>query len=163
VAEAIHDFLTNSLRLRGVTIQCSSMGAAIISFASALDRETVLGAPHHMEPYWLSFVPHDAGLNLHHLPLDRACWLMLVNFPLDGLNVRNITSAVSSFANLVHWHKSSNLAQQIMLVNVHTSARITFSIVVAAGDEPCGHCWSVTCYLLESNHISMSSDFWEGN
>jgi hypothetical protein len=55
-----------------------------------------------MEPYWLSFVLHDAGPNLRHLPIDRACWLMLVNFPLDGLNERCIASAVSSFAKLVY-------------------------------------------------------------
>jgi hypothetical protein len=36
-----------------------------------------------MEPYWLSFMPHDAGANLCHLTLDRSCWQMLVNFPLD--------------------------------------------------------------------------------
>jgi hypothetical protein len=78
---------------------------------------------------------------------------MLVNFPLDGLNERCIASAVNSFANLVHWHQSSNLARQIVLVNVHTSARIPFSIVVAAGDELYAHCWSVVCYVLTETQL----------
>jgi hypothetical protein len=51
VAEAILDFLSISLRLRGVTIQRSGMGAILVSFASKLDRQTALGAPHYMEPY----------------------------------------------------------------------------------------------------------------
>jgi hypothetical protein len=110
VAEVILDFFTNSLRLRGVSIHRSGMGAVYVSFASALDRQTVLGVPHGMEPYWLSFVLHDAGPNLCHLPIDRTCWLMLVNFPLDGLNERCIASAVSSFVKLVHGHRSSSLA-----------------------------------------------------
>jgi hypothetical protein len=64
------------------------MGAAYVTFASALDHQIVLGALHRMDPYWLSFVRYDAGPNLRHLPIDRACWLMLVNFPLDGVNER---------------------------------------------------------------------------
>jgi hypothetical protein len=148
VAEAILDFLSNSLHLCGVTIQRSGMGAVVVTFASSLDRQTTLGASHHMEPYWHTFVPHDVGPNLRHLLMDRACWLMLVNFPLDGINEHCIASAISSFGNLVHWDQSRTLARQIILVRVRSSARIPFSIVVAARDEPYAPCWSVACYVL---------------
>jgi hypothetical protein len=43
---------------------------------------------------------------------------MLVNFPLDCLSVHWIASAVSSFSKLIHWHQSSNLARQIVLVRL---------------------------------------------
>jgi hypothetical protein len=158
VAEVILDFLSNSLRLRGVTIQCSGMGATLVSFASSLDRQTALGAPHCMEPYWLTFVPHDAGLNLCHLSMNRACWLMLVNFPLDGINEHCIVSAISSFANPVHWHQSRTLDHQIILVHVHSSARIPFSILVATGDEPYAPCWSVVCYVLTESQLPLPID-----
>jgi hypothetical protein len=59
----------NTLLLRNVSISPSGMAAALVSFASTLDRQAAMGAPHHMEPYWLTFVPHDAGPNLHHLQL----------------------------------------------------------------------------------------------
>jgi hypothetical protein len=148
VSNAIYSFLVNSLRVRVVSLCPSALGAATVTFASCLDRQTAMGGPHRMEPYWLSFVPHDAGSNLRHLPLDRTCWLMLVNFPLECLSAQCIATAIRSFGNLLHWHESSNKARQIILVNLHCSACIPFSIVVAVGDEPYVRCWSVACYLL---------------
>jgi hypothetical protein len=102
VSNAIYSFLVNSLRVRVVSLCPSALGAATVTFASCLDRQTAMGGPHRMEPYWLSFVPHDAGSNLRHLPLDRTCWLMLVNFPLECLSAQCIATAISSFGNLLH-------------------------------------------------------------
>jgi hypothetical protein len=113
---------------------------------------------HCMGPYLLSFVAHDAGANLLHLLLDCPCWIMLVNFPIDYLSAQYISKAVSSFGNLLHWHRSSNLARQIVLVNVYSSARIPYSIVVAVGDEPYAHCWSVTCFLLSESLLPLHAD-----
>jgi hypothetical protein len=129
VSNAIYGFLVNSLRLRGVIISPSGLGAALVSFASALDRHTAMGAQFRMEPYWLRYIPHDAGPNLHHLPLDRTCWLMLVNFPIDCINEDSLATAVSSFANLIQWHRSSNMARQLVLVNLHSSARIPLALL----------------------------------
>jgi hypothetical protein len=80
--------------------------------------------------------------------MDRTCWIMLVNFPLDCLSEACIASSLNSFGNLIHWHESSNKARQIVLVNLNSSAHIPYSVVVAAGDESYVRCWSVTCYLL---------------
>jgi hypothetical protein len=155
VANAIYGFLVNYLCLRGISISPSGLGAALVSFASALDRQTAMGPPHHVEPYWFSFIPHDSGPNLRHLPLDRTCWLMLINFPIDCLNEDSLATAVSSFANLIQWHRSSNLARQLVLVNIHSSARIPFSIVVTVGDEPYARCWSVAVFLLTETHMQL--------
>jgi hypothetical protein len=97
VSNAIYGFLVNSLHLRGVTISPSGIGAALVSFASALHRQTAMGALFRMEPYWLRFIPQDIGPNLCHQPLDRSCWLMLMNFPIDCLNEDSLAIAVSSF------------------------------------------------------------------
>jgi hypothetical protein len=153
VSNAIYGFLVNSLHLRGVSILRSGLGAVLVSFASSLDCQFAMGGPQRMEPYWLSFVPHDAGSNLRHLALDRTCWLMLVNFPIDCHNEQSLASAVSSFANLIQWHQSSNLARQIVLVNLHPSARIPYSIVVSIGDEPFARCLSVTVFLLTESQM----------
>jgi hypothetical protein len=158
VSNAIFGFLVNSLRLRGISILPSGLGAALVSFASSLDRQFAMGGPHRMEPYWLSFVPHDAGPNLRHLALDSTCWLMLVNFPIDYLNEQSLVSAVSSFANFIQWHQSSNLACQIVLVNLHSSARIPYSIVVSDGDEPFARCWSVAVFLLTESQMQLPID-----
>jgi hypothetical protein len=83
---------------------------------------------------------------------------MLVNFPLDGINEHCIASAISSFANLVHWHQSRTLARQIILVHVHSSARIPFSIVVAAGDKSYAPCWSVACYVVTESQLPLPID-----
>jgi hypothetical protein len=117
-----------------------------------------MGAPFRMEPYCLSFIPHDAGPNLRHLPLDRTCWLMLVNFPLDCLSEDSLATAVSSFANLIQWHRSSNLTRQLVLVNLHSSARIPFSIVVTVGDGPFARCCPVVCYLLTEASMQLPID-----
>jgi hypothetical protein len=45
-----------------------------------------------------------------------------VNFPIDCLNEDSLATAVSSFANLIQWHRSSNLARQLVLVNLLSSA-----------------------------------------
>jgi hypothetical protein len=82
-ANAIPNFIVNNRCLRVIDICPSDLGAATVTFASCRDRQVAMGAPHCMEPYWLSFMPHDAGANLCHLTLDRSCWQMLVNFPLD--------------------------------------------------------------------------------
>jgi hypothetical protein len=159
VSNAICGFLVNSLYLHGVCISLPGLGAALISFASSLDRQVAMGGPHRMEPYWLTFIPHDAGSNLRHLlQLDRTCWIMLVNFPIDCLSEHCLASAVSSFANLIHWHQCSNLARQVVLVNLHSSARIPFSIAVAVGDEPFAWWWSVAVYLLTESQMQLPID-----
>jgi hypothetical protein len=145
---AICNFIVNNLRLRVIDICPCGLGAVTITFASCHDRQVAMGAPHRMEPYWLSFVPHDAGSNLLHLALDRSCWLMLVNFPLDYANEHCIAAALNSLYNLMHWHESSNKARQIVLVKLHSSAHIPHSVVVTVGNEPFARCWAVAVYLL---------------
>jgi hypothetical protein len=73
---------------------------------------------------------------------------MLVNFPLDYANEHCIVVALNSFCNLMHWHESSNKARQIVLVKLHSSARIPHIVVVIAEDEPFACCWAVAVYLL---------------
>jgi hypothetical protein len=123
-ANAIRNFIVNNLHLRVIDIYPSGLGAATVTIASCRDRQVAMGAPHHMEPYWPSFIPHDAGANLCHLALDRSCWLMLVNFLLDHANEHCIASALNSFCNLVHWHLSSNKARQIVIIKLHSLAHI---------------------------------------
>jgi hypothetical protein len=140
-ANAIRNFIINNLHSRVIDICPTGLGAAIVTFASCHDRQVAMGAQHRMEPYWLSFEPHDAGANLHRLTLDRTCWLMLVNFPLDCANEHCIAAALNSFCKLMHWHESSNKARQIILVKLHSSTRIPHSVVVRVGDEPFARCW----------------------
>jgi hypothetical protein len=83
---------------------------------------------------------------------------MLVNFPLDCLSEACIAASLNSFGNLLHWHESSNKARQIVLVNLHSSARIPHSVVVVAEDELYARCWSVTCYLLSEAQTPLPID-----
>jgi hypothetical protein len=94
---AICNFIINNLRLWVIDICPCGLGVVTVTFASCHDRQVAMGVLHRMEPYWLSFVPHDAGSNLLHLALDRSCWLMLVNFPLDYANEHSIAAALNSF------------------------------------------------------------------
>jgi hypothetical protein len=132
VLNTIHSFLVNSLRLCNISISPSGLGAALVCFASALDRQSVMGAPHRLEPYWL-IIPHDAGPNLRHLVLHRTCWLLLVNFPIDCLNEDSLATVVTSYTNLIQWHRSSNLARQLVLVNP--------SLLYANPFQHCGYGW----------------------
>jgi hypothetical protein len=111
-----------------------------------------------MEPYWLSFVLHDTDSNICHLALDRSCWLMLLNFPLDYTNEHCIAAALNSFCNLLHWHESSNNARQIILVKLHSFARIPHSVFVSMGDEPFARCWAVAVYLLTKAQMQQPID-----
>jgi hypothetical protein len=91
-------------------------------------------------------------------PMDRPCWIMLVSFPLDCLSEACIVASLNSFGNLLHWHESSNKARQTVLVNLHSSACIPHSVVVATGDEPYARCWSVACYLLTEAQTPLPID-----
>jgi hypothetical protein len=51
VANAIQNFLVNTLRLRNIHIGPSALGAATITFDSCLDCQVAMWAPHRMEPY----------------------------------------------------------------------------------------------------------------
>jgi hypothetical protein len=111
-----------------------------------------------MEPYWLSFVLHDTDSNICHLALDRSCWLMLLNFPLDYTNEHCIAAALNSFCNLLHWHESSNNARRIILVKLHSFPRIPHSVFVTMGDEPFARCWAVVVYLLTKAQMQQPID-----
>jgi hypothetical protein len=43
-------------------------------------------------------------------------------------------------------------------VNLHSSASISFSIVVTVGDEPYAHCWSVAVFLLIETNMQLPID-----
>jgi hypothetical protein len=83
---------------------------------------------------------------------------MLVNFPLDCTNEHCILTALNSFYNLMHWHESSNKARQIILVKLHSYARISHSVVVTVGYEAFAICWAVTVYLLTVAQMQQSID-----
>jgi hypothetical protein len=83
---------------------------------------------------------------------------MLVNFPLDYLSEACIAASLNSFGNLLHWHESSNKARQIVLVSLHSSARIPHSVVVSVSDEPFARCWSLACYLLIEAQVPLPID-----
>jgi hypothetical protein len=83
---------------------------------------------------------------------------MLVILPIDGLNEDSIATVVSSFPNLFWWHRSSNLAHQLILVNLPSSAQIPFSIVVTIGDEPYARYWSVAVFLLTETNMQLPID-----
>jgi hypothetical protein len=57
VANAIYGFLVNTLWLCDVSVAPSRLGASVVSFTSALDRQSAMGFPHRMEPYWLISFP----------------------------------------------------------------------------------------------------------
>jgi hypothetical protein len=158
VANTIHSFLVNTLCLKNIHTGPSALGAATVTFDSCLDRQVAIGAPHRMGPYWLSFIPHDARANLHHLPLDRTYWIMLVNFPIDCLSEACIAASLNCFGNLLLWHESSNKARQIVLVNLYSSTHIPLSVVVSVGDGPFARCWSVACYLLNEAQVPLPID-----
>jgi hypothetical protein len=157
-ANAIRNFIINNLRLLVIDICPSGLGAATITFASCRDRQVAMGALHHLDPYWLSFVPHDTGSNLCHLTLNCSCWLVLVNFPLDCANDHCIAIALNSFCNLIQWHESSNKARYIVLVKLHSSARIPHSVVVTVGDEPFARCCVFVVYLLTEAQLQQPID-----
>ncbi|TVU04267.1 hypothetical protein EJB05_50163, partial [Eragrostis curvula] len=158
VSNAIHSFVVNKLRLNVTDVCPSGLGACTITFSSCAAREVAMSKIHRMEPYSLKFIPHDAGRNLRHLPMDRICWLMLVNFPLDCLDETSIATAISSFGNLLNWHASSNKARVVIRVLLNSSARVPHSVVVAVGDEPYARTWSVACYLLREENIQARID-----
>jgi hypothetical protein len=54
-------------------------------------------------------------------------------------------------------HKSSNKTRQLVLVNLHSSDRVPYNIVVIVGEEPYACCRFVACYLLTKTQIILPS------
>lgn len=103
VADAIHHYRTHKFWVRVSKIVARPIGAAFVTFGSCLEREAAIThGPHSLEPYSLSIIKHDEGINLRYAPLDRVCWIMLVAFPLDCYNVAAIGCAVAGFCTLIH-------------------------------------------------------------
>lgn len=137
VADAIHHYLVHKFRLRVSEIAPCPLGAAFVTFGSCVEREAAINhSVHPFEPYSLSFIKHDEGVNLRFAPLDRVCWLMLIPFPLDCYNVDAIGRAVSGFGTLIHWHESSDKARILIKVLVPFSDVVPESLLVVVRDEP---------------------------
>ena len=103
--------MVNNLRASVLEMHRSALGAATIVFGSSAQRTIALHSIHQLpEGYSLRFIPHNEGKNLRHIPTDRICWLMLVNYPLDGRSMSHIAMSVAGFATFLHWLDSANLA-----------------------------------------------------
>lgn len=154
MADALHHYLVHSFRVRVSEISACPVGAAYVTFGSCVEREAPIAhSPHQFEPYSLSFVKHDEGINLRFAPLDKVCWIMLVAFPLDCYNVAAISQAVAGFGTLIHWHKSSNKARILIKVLVPSSEAVPESLLVVVGDEPGPFIWDVPCFLLREDSV----------
>lgn len=157
VAEALHHFMVHTFRVRVFEIAACPIGAAFVTFGSCIEREAAIAHnPHPFEPYSLSFIKHDEGINLRYAPLDRVYWLMLVAFLLDCYNVAVIGRVVASFGTLTHQHESSNKARILIEVLVPSTNVVPESLLVVVGDEPGARVWDVPCFILQEDSVRQS-------
>lgn len=91
MAVALHDYLIHQCHAHYVRVEECSIGSAIVTFHSGLECEGILiGNPHVIGPYNVTFVKHGEGPNVRDLLLDRFAWLMLIGFPLDFVPWRKL-------------------------------------------------------------------------
>ena len=86
------------------------LGVGVFGFASSLVRDAVVGTTFELdenevaEHTIISFVPHDAALNMRLTSFGPEVWILFVGFPYDYQTQHYMHKSVDSFGALVDWH-----------------------------------------------------------
>ena len=86
------------------------LGVGIFGFPNTLIRDAVVGTTFELdeeefdEPVVISFVPHDAALNMRLTSFGPEIWLLYIGFPYDYQTQHYMHKSVDKFGQLVEWH-----------------------------------------------------------
>ncbi|CAO2165702.1 unnamed protein product [Urochloa humidicola] len=159
MAVALKDFFANSFGTHLLQVQPSPIGDAFVRFMSPVERERFLGRIIRFSPdYQLSFIKHDAGVNVRMRDLDREVWLMVMLFPEDARNNNAISKALAGFGLLRYWYDTDNHARIVVKVHLHDEAQIPHDIVVSAGLEPRVRSWTCPIFVLKRSGVQVLGD-----
>ncbi|CAN6248991.1 unnamed protein product [Urochloa humidicola] len=159
MAAALKDFFAVSMGVHLAQVQPSPIGDAFVRFHSPVERERFLGRIIQFSPeYQLSFIKHDAGINVRGRDLDREAWLMVMMFPEDARNNSAISKALAGFGLLRYWYDTDNHARIVVKVHLHDDAEIPHDIVVSAGLPPRVRSWTCPVYILKRNGVTVLGD-----
>ncbi|CAO2187764.1 unnamed protein product [Urochloa humidicola] len=153
---ALKDFFANSF---GVHLFRYRTGDAFVRFMSPVERERFLVRIIRFSPdYQLSFIKHDAGVNVRMRDLDREVWLMVMMFSEDARNNNAISKALAGFGLLRYWYDTDNHARIVVKVHLHDEAQIPHDIVVSAGLEPRVRSWTCPVFMLKHSGVQALGD-----
>lgn len=86
------------------------LGVGIFGFVDSVVRDAVVGTTFELDEYEveehtiISFVPHDATLNMRLTTFGPYVWLLYVGFPYDYQTQHYIHKSVDKFGSLVDWN-----------------------------------------------------------
>ena len=86
------------------------LGVGIFGFTDTIVRDAVVGTTFEIdedefdEHVVISFVPHDAALNMRITSFGPEIWLLYIGFPYDYQTQHYMHKSVDKFGQLVEWH-----------------------------------------------------------
>ncbi|KAL6646715.1 hypothetical protein ACP70R_015409 [Stipagrostis hirtigluma subsp. patula] len=152
-------YLTHEHRVRVDGITPSALGAATVIFGSVAERETMIAkGSRPFPPYYIHFLRHDEGPNARACPMDQECWILLLGYPLDCLNLCHLAKVVSGFGLLTHWHESSNLGRVLLQVRLHDARFVPDDVTVTIGEGKDANSITVVVVRLRSRNMLSPPD-----
>jgi hypothetical protein len=154
IRDVIVQFLMEHMNVDVQTIQPCHLGQACVRLSSSHDRDALVhNSPHQWLDTRFSFVCHDEGHNHRGLQFNHDCWFMLLGFPLDYWNSKNIEATIASFGGLLIWERDGCCMYRLLIkVNVVSLEAIPKFLVVTDRDDFHGESWTVQREILQ-NHM----------
>ena len=93
-----------------IEIDDHPLGVGIFGFADSITRDAVVGTTFELDEdeeniyTVISFVPHDAALNMRLTTFGPQIWLLYIGFPQDYQTSHYMHKSVDKFGELVTWH-----------------------------------------------------------
>ena len=133
------------------------LGIAIFGFPDLVIRDVVVGTTFELDEdegnlnTVVSFVPHDAALNMRLTTYGPQVWLLYISFPHDYQTSHYIHKSVDKFGELITWNNPRGDRKVVLIkARVLSLSRVPKSFVMhqLGGAR---HCWTVCVTILRSS------------
>lgn len=102
------------------------------------------------------FVHHDQGPNWRASLFTRKGWFLLLDFPLDYINMQYICLATSTFGQLDYWWEEDPIKGRVMLRAMYKDAdSVPKKIVLQDPTAGAGKSWTISVFILEGEFADM--------
>ena len=140
-----------------IEISDHPLGVGIFGFVNSVVRDTVVGTTFELDEFQaeehivISFVPHDAALNMRLTTYGPQVWLLYIGFPHDYQTSHYIHKSVDKFGELITWNNPREDRKVVLIkARVLSLSRVPKSFVMhqLGGAR---HCWTVCVTILRSS------------
>nr|AAT01351.1 hypothetical protein [Oryza sativa Japonica Group] len=126
----------------------------LFKFGSAMVRDLLVYAPPFMYDgiHQVNFVRHDQSPNWRAAPFTRTVWFLLLDFPLDYINMQYICLVVSSFGQLEEWYQNDPIEGKVLVRAMFKDFdSVPRKIVLQDPTSGAGESWTISVFTLEGD------------